>query len=129
MKHTIFFLTTIVLILSLPGQVLAVTLLSEDFNDGVADGFNVAGGSWAVTDGEYVQSSTGGIPLSWVDAGDLGEYTIEVDIAPPDTRIIIPRINQNVPIVPVPEEKLFARNWDNLEKDIQESEKEVKDLL
>jgi LPXTG-site transpeptidase (sortase) family protein len=46
---------------------------------------------------------------------------LDVDIAPPDTRIIIPRINQNVPIVPVPDEKLYDRDWDGLEEDIQES--------
>lgn len=46
---------------------------------------------------------------------------LNIDVAPPDTRIIIPRINQNVPVIKVPEDNLRKRDWDSLEKDIQES--------
>lgn len=46
---------------------------------------------------------------------------INFDITPPDTRISIPRINKNVPIVPVPSENLLKKDWDALEKNIQES--------
>lgn len=46
---------------------------------------------------------------------------LDIDIAPPDTRIIIPRINQNVPIVETSDQNLYKRDWDALEKDIQEA--------
>jgi LPXTG-site transpeptidase (sortase) family protein len=41
------------------------------------------------------------------------------EITPPGTRIIIPSINTNVPVVDVPEDKLIDRNWTALENDIQ----------
>ncbi len=43
----------------------------------------------------------------------------ELAIAPPDDRIIVPRINQNVPIVKVSTENLLKKDWGALEKDIQ----------
>lgn len=46
---------------------------------------------------------------------------LDIDVAPPDTRIIIPRINQNVPIIETSDENLYKRDWDALEKDIQEA--------
>lgn len=46
---------------------------------------------------------------------------IAMAITPPDDRIIIPRINQNVPIVKVSTENLILRDWNALEKDIQKS--------
>lgn len=49
---------------------------------------------------------------------------IELDVAPPDDRIIIPRINKNVPIVSVSAENLLKRDWSELEKDIQDSLKD-----
>ncbi len=42
-----------------------------------------------------------------------------MDIAPPDERIIIPRINKNVPIVKTTDQNLIKRDWSALEKDIQ----------
>ncbi|MFA5829523.1 MAG: class D sortase [Candidatus Gracilibacteria bacterium] len=42
-----------------------------------------------------------------------------MDIAPPDERIIIPRINKNVPIVKTTDQNLVKRDWSALEKDIQ----------
>jgi LPXTG-site transpeptidase (sortase) family protein len=46
---------------------------------------------------------------------------IVLEIAPPDDRIIIPRIRKNVPIVKVKTENLLKRDWSGLEKDIQEA--------
>ncbi|MBI5413580.1 class E sortase [Candidatus Peregrinibacteria bacterium] len=46
---------------------------------------------------------------------------LNLEIYPPDMRIVIPRINQNVPVVGVKNENLIARKWDDLEGDIQKS--------
>lgn len=46
---------------------------------------------------------------------------LNLEVYPPDMRIVIPRINQNVPIVGVKNENLIARKWDDLEGDIQKS--------
>jgi len=40
-------------------------------------------------------------------------------VAPPDTRLIIPRINKNIPVVQVSDAALLKRDFDALEKDIQ----------
>lgn len=44
---------------------------------------------------------------------------LQMEVAPPDERIIIPRMNQNVPIVQVSSENLIKRDWNALESDIQ----------
>ena len=44
---------------------------------------------------------------------------LDFDIAPPDDRVIIPRIGQNIPIVKVSSENLIKKDWGGLEKDIQ----------
>ncbi|MEK7545191.1 MAG: sortase [Patescibacteria group bacterium] len=44
-----------------------------------------------------------------------------LEIAPPDKRLIIPRINKNVPIVAVSSQNLIKRDWEGLEKDMQKS--------
>ncbi len=46
---------------------------------------------------------------------------LSLDVTPPDTRILIPRINQNVPVIPVSPRNLIRRDWGALEKDIQEA--------
>lgn len=46
---------------------------------------------------------------------------LNLEIAPPDTRIIIPRILKNIPVIGVTSENLIARKWEELEKDIQEA--------
>ncbi len=46
---------------------------------------------------------------------------IDLEIAPPDDRIIISRINRNVPIIRAKSENLIKRDWSKLEKDIQEA--------
>lgn len=47
--------------------------------------------------------------------------SINLTIAPPDDRIIVERISQNVPIVRVSTEKLIQKDWGALEKEIQEA--------
>jgi LPXTG-site transpeptidase (sortase) family protein len=49
---------------------------------------------------------------------------LKLEVAPPDDRVIIPRINQNVPIVPVSSENLIKRDWNALENDIQDALKD-----
>lgn len=46
---------------------------------------------------------------------------LDMEIRPPDTRLVIPRINRNVPIVQVRAENLLKREWDSLEKDMMEA--------
>jgi len=46
---------------------------------------------------------------------------IDIEVTPPGTRVIIPRINSNVPIVNVSEERLVNRDWAGLEQDIQQA--------
>ncbi|MFO0780400.1 MAG: class D sortase [Candidatus Gracilibacteria bacterium] len=46
---------------------------------------------------------------------------LNLEIAPPDDRVIIPRIDKNVPIVKVSTENLIKRDWGGLEADIQEA--------
>jgi len=46
---------------------------------------------------------------------------ISLEVAPPDDRVIITRINQNVPIVRVPTDKLIQKDWAALETQIQDA--------
>lgn len=46
---------------------------------------------------------------------------LTLSIAPPDMRLIIPRIDKNVPIINVTTEALLKRDWNRLERDIQQS--------
>lgn len=46
---------------------------------------------------------------------------LELEIAPVENRIIIPSINQNIPIVNVRTDSLLRRDWTALEKDMQEA--------
>lgn len=46
---------------------------------------------------------------------------LDMEITPSDNRIIIPRINQNIPIVRVSSESLISRDWAALEKEMQEA--------
>jgi hypothetical protein len=57
----------------------ASTVFFEDFDDGVANRFVEADGTWSVVDGSYVQSTTNppGPYRSYVSA--LGEYVMDVD--------------------------------------------------
>lgn len=42
-------------------------------------------------------------------------------VAPPDTRLIIPRINRNVPVINVTTESLITKDWEKLETEMQEA--------
>lgn len=46
---------------------------------------------------------------------------LNIEVYPPDMRIVIPRINQNVPVVGVKNDNLIARKWQDLEADIQKA--------
>jgi len=46
---------------------------------------------------------------------------LAMEILPTDMRLVIPRIEQNIPVVRVPSENLIKRDWKALEKDMQES--------
>lgn len=45
---------------------------------------------------------------------------LNLEVMPPDTRIVIPRIAENVPVVTISTEALVSRDWDRLEQQIQE---------
>jgi len=49
---------------------------------------------------------------------------LTMEIFPTDMRLIIPRIDQNIPVVRVPSENLIKRDWKALEQDMQESLKD-----
>lgn len=46
---------------------------------------------------------------------------LSMEVAPSDNRIVIPRINQNIPIVRMSSESLIKRDWGALEKEMQEA--------
>ncbi|MBT4917121.1 sortase [Candidatus Peregrinibacteria bacterium] len=45
--------------------------------------------------------------------------SLDIDIAPSDDRLIIPRINKNIPIVRISSEALVRRDWNALETEMQ----------
>lgn len=49
---------------------------------------------------------------------------LSLAVTPPDTRLIIPRINKNIPIVQVSDDALIKRDFNSLEKNIQEGLKD-----
>ena len=49
----------------------------------------------------------------------IPELTLK--ITPPDMRLIIPRIDQNIPVIRVSSENLIAKDWGAMEKDMQEA--------
>jgi LPXTG-site transpeptidase (sortase) family protein len=55
--------------------------------------------------------------LELVDNTDIPKLNFE--ITPPGTRVIIPRLNTNVPVISMSTNTLISRNWDALEADIQ----------
>lgn len=46
---------------------------------------------------------------------------LTLNVAPPDDRVIINRINQNVPVIRVPTDMLIKRDWAALEQQIQDA--------
>ncbi|MBP7819366.1 sortase [Candidatus Gracilibacteria bacterium] len=55
-------------------------------------------------------------------ASSLPPFSLEV--TPPGTRIIIPSLDKNVPVVSVPEDNLVKRDWQGLERDLQSALKD-----
>ena len=89
---------------------------------------------WSVAQGEtsplehLVQEKTAepekvlaALPLHSSSIPQISIPTLGLEINPPDMRIVIPRINQNVPVVGVKNENLIAQKWENLETDIQKA--------
>jgi len=46
---------------------------------------------------------------------------LSLEVNPPDTRVVIPRIGKNVPVVTISSEALINRDWGRLEQQIQEA--------
>jgi hypothetical protein len=81
-RSSAFFLISLALVAFAFGLALANSpLLYEDFNDGVADGFTVVGGTWSVIGGQYHQTTAtpAGPYRSWVNV--ISAYTIDIDCA------------------------------------------------
>jgi LPXTG-site transpeptidase (sortase) family protein len=73
---------------------------------------------------EHNASPEGQKPLPIVNSNKAAKQQIPeltLSIAPPDDRVIINRINQNVPVIRVPSDMLIKRNWAALEDQIQEA--------
>lgn len=49
---------------------------------------------------------------------------LDIDIAPSDNRIIVPRIDQNIPIVRISSDSLIRRDWKALEDEMQDALKD-----
>lgn len=63
-------------------------------------------------------------PLPITSTADQGKKQVpylNLEVAPPDDRVIIPRIDKNVPVVKVSTQNLIKRDWGALETDIQEA--------
>lgn len=60
-------------------------------------------------------------PSSPILSDQLSIPQLNSEITPPGSRIIIPSINSNVPVIDVAEDKLIERNWSGLEQDIQDA--------
>jgi len=58
----------------------AEILFHDDFSSGQASRWNPSGGNWAVEDGEYSQSNTGGVFWSWAGNTDWTDYEVRVRI-------------------------------------------------
>ena len=60
-------------------------IFQDDFNDGNADGWDVDSGTWAVSDGAYVQSATSGGAMTFAGSTDWRDYEVEVKVTPVQT--------------------------------------------
>jgi LPXTG-site transpeptidase (sortase) family protein len=49
---------------------------------------------------------------------------LDMDIAPNDNRVIVPRIDQNIPIVRISSDSLIRRDWQALENEMQDALKD-----
>ena len=70
------------ILLTIPGGALGGIIFSENFDDGVADGFTVLGGEWEVVNGTYHAHTQGfefwGISLA--GSAEWGDYHFECDL-------------------------------------------------
>ncbi|MFA7685750.1 MAG: class D sortase [Candidatus Gracilibacteria bacterium] len=69
-----------------------------------------------VTESQVVLETSGDIDIQKKQIPDLN-----LEVMPIDTRLVIPRINQNIPIVGVSSKNLVEHDWNALEKDMQEA--------
>lgn len=66
-------------------------------------------------------------PAKTLQANTLNTQSIpalNLEISPSDNRIIIPRIDQNLPVVRISSESLIRRDWNALEKEMQSALKD-----
>lgn len=73
---------------------------------------------------QHNASAEGQQPLPIVNTSKAAKQQIPeltLNIAPPDDRVIINRINQNVPVIRVPTDMLIKRDWAALEQQIQDA--------
>lgn len=61
-------------------------LFRDDFNDGSADGWEVASGSWSVVDGAYVQSDTTAGAMAFAGDFTWTDYELEAKVTPVSTK-------------------------------------------
>jgi sortase A len=66
---------------------------------------------------DYLKVGQIGIPF--LPTAGSGSPVVDLEVMPPDNRIVLPKIGKNVPIVEVPDTNLIAQNWKGLEEDIQ----------
>ena len=73
--------------------------------------------------GEVAQpvSAPGGVAQSSASSSESGVPALNIKVMPSDTRIVIPRIFKNIPVIGASNSSLIARDWDALEKDIQQA--------
>jgi len=62
------------------------TLFVDDFNDGNADGWEAASGTWSVVDGAYVQSDTSAGAMSFAGNTTWTDYEFEAKVTPVSTK-------------------------------------------
>lgn len=66
---------------------------------------------------DYLKVGQIGIPF--LPTAGSGSPVVNLEVMPPDNRIVLPKIGKNVPIVEIPDTNLIAQNWKGLEEDIQ----------
>lgn len=76
-----------------------------------------------LVDKKNVFSDIQSLPIAGVETEDslFNKKNESLNITPPDTRIVIPKIAKNIPILTVGDESRIAENWVKLEADIQKA--------
>lgn len=78
-------------------------------------------GSSGSSDSENLQGSENSSALQTSElASKTNIPKLDLEVTPYDNRLIIPRINENIPVVRISSEALVNRDWDRLEADMQE---------